>query len=72
MAVLGNHKLIKRTKKESTVMPKITAAQKKKLTKEISDKAYELYENRGRIDGFNEQDWFEAQKFVYAKYGIEK
>ena len=30
----------------------------------IARAAYELYERRGRIDGFDQQDWFEAERIV--------
>lgn len=30
----------------------------------IEKKAYELYERRGRLDGHDLDDWFEAQKIV--------
>ena len=28
---------------------------------QIRKRAYELYEQRGRVDGFDEQDWFTAE-----------
>ena len=27
----------------------------------IAHRAYELYEQRGRVDGFDAQDWFQAE-----------
>ena len=34
------------------------------LKKEIQKKAYELYEQRGCIDGYDLEDWLEAERFV--------
>ena len=31
---------------------------------EIARADYELYERRGRTDGFDQQDWFEAERIV--------
>jgi hypothetical protein len=28
---------------------------------DVRQRAYELYEQRGRLEGFHEQDWFEAE-----------
>ena len=33
---------------------------------EIRQRAYELYELRGRQDGFSEQDWLEAEQQILA------
>ncbi len=33
---------------------------------EIQKKAYELYEKRGRIDGYDLEDWLQAEKLVKA------
>lgn len=30
----------------------------------VEKKAYELYENRGRADGCDLEDWFQAEKLV--------
>jgi hypothetical protein len=43
-------------------------AQREKIEK----RAYELYEQRGRKDGFHEQDWIEAENEVRVKSGINK
>lgn len=36
---------------------------------EIRLRAYELYEQRGRRDGFAEEDWLDAEKEILARYG---
>lgn len=33
----------------------------------VEEKAYELYETRGRQDGNDWKDWFDAQKIVEAE-----
>ncbi len=33
---------------------------------EIRQRAYELYELRGRLDGFSEQNWLEAEQELLA------
>ena len=34
---------------------------------QICQRAYELYESRGRQDGFSEQNWFEAEQELLAR-----
>jgi len=34
---------------------------------QICRRAYELYESRGRQDGFSEQNWFEAEQELLAR-----
>ena len=34
---------------------------------QIRQRAYELYESRGRQDGFSEQNWFEAEQELLAR-----
>ena len=34
---------------------------------QIRQRAYELYELRGRQDGFSEQNWFEAEQELFAR-----
>jgi DUF2934 family protein len=34
---------------------------------QIRQRAYELYELRGRQDGFSEQNWFEAEQELLAR-----
>lgn len=37
------------------------------LQDQIRTRAYEIYEHRGRHDGFAEQDWLEAEAEIMAK-----
>ena len=34
---------------------------------EVRRRAYELYESRGRLDGFHEQDWYTAEQEVRGR-----
>jgi len=43
----------------------------KQIDEKIAQKAYELYENRGRVDGFAQEDWAQARKIVLAKLDAE-
>ncbi|HEY6253824.1 MAG TPA: DUF2934 domain-containing protein [Candidatus Angelobacter sp.] len=38
------------------------------IQEEIRLRAYELYESRGRLDGFQEEDWMRAETEILAKY----
>jgi hypothetical protein len=38
------------------------------LEKEVQVRAYELYEQRGKGDGFALQDWLEAEAEVLARF----
>ena len=40
------------------------------LEEEIRRRAYELYELRGREDGFAEEDWTRAEREVLARRGL--
>ena len=42
------------------------------LEEQIRQRAYELYEERGRQDGFQQEDWSRAEAEVLAKYRQEK
>lgn len=37
----------------------------------IAEKAYQLYERRGRISGQEVQDWLEAERVVMAELGSQ-
>ena len=39
------------------------------LNERIAQKAYELYLKKGQIDGYDVQDWLEAEKLVMAEMG---
>jgi hypothetical protein len=40
------------------------------LRRRISEKAYELYERRGRTEGHDVDDWLEAERAVRAELSI--
>jgi len=42
---------------------------REKMIEMIQEKAYELYERRGRISGHEWEDWFEAEKMVKRELG---
>ena len=65
MAVKQNH--TSTTSKIEDVIPKRKSLTQEQLNEKIAKKAYELYENRGRISGFAEKDWLQAQKIVLAE-----
>ena len=39
------------------------------LESEIRARAYELYEQRGYIDGRSDEDWLQAEREVLARHG---
>lgn len=41
-------------------------------TQEVAEVAYVLYVQRGRIDGYDRQDWFEAEKIVQKRLRSKK
>jgi Protein of unknown function (DUF2934) len=60
---------VRRTK--ATATPKATAGKRETLTPEerheqISRRAYELYEQRGRHDGNDLRDWLQAEAEIEA------
>jgi hypothetical protein len=46
-----------------------TSFRDRALSERIAQKAYELYLKRGQIDGYDVQDWLEAEKLVMAEMG---
>ena len=42
------------------------------LQEQIRARAYELYEARGRQEGFHDQDWAQAESEVLSRYQREK
>jgi len=51
----------------------ITAEEKKKagsadVESEIRRRAYELYEQRGYIEGYEKEDWLVAEREIMARY----
>lgn len=49
--------------------PMPVSASSGNLEEEIRRRAYELYELRGREDGFAEEDWTRAEREVLARRG---
>lgn len=43
-----------------------------KIEEEIRVRAYELFEQRGRLEGFQDEDWARAEAEVMAKYRRDK
>ncbi len=43
-----------------------------KIEEEIRIRAYELFEQRGRQQGFHDEDWAQAEAEVLAKYRRDK
>lgn len=42
------------------------------VEEEIRIRAYELFEQRGRLEGFHDEDWARAEAEVLAKYRRDK
>ena len=43
-----------------------------RIQEEIRIRAYELFEQRGRLEGFHDEDWARAEAEVLAKYRRDK
>lgn len=52
--------------------PSTIAQLEPELQEEIRRRAYELYEERGRQDGFHQDDWKRAETEVLSRYQREK
>ncbi len=50
--------------------PMSAATASANLEEEIQRRAYELYELRGREDGFAEEDWIRAEREVQDRRGL--
>ncbi len=37
-------------------------------TVEVAQVAYELFVRRGRLDGYDQQDWFEAERILRQRH----
>jgi hypothetical protein len=44
-----------------------TQAQPADLQQQILKRAYELFEERGHVDGYADQDWLKAEEEILAK-----
>lgn len=60
-----------KTKSKSEIRRRKNATQatisEQELRERIAQKAYELYEKRGRTDGCDVEDWLEAERLVLAQ-----
>jgi Protein of unknown function (DUF2934) len=52
--------------------PSYAKADLGELQEQIRARAYELYEARGRQEGFHDQDWAQAEAEVLSRYQREK
>lgn len=52
--------------------PSFAKADLGELHEQIRARAYELYEARGRQEGFHDQDWAQAEAEVLSRYHREK
>ena len=43
-----------------------------RIEEEIRIRAYELFEQRGRQEGFHDEDWSRAEAEIMAKYRRDK
>ena len=55
----------------SSVQPSTTTVHPS-MEEEIRRRAYELYEERGRLHGFEQEDWARAEAEIRSKYQQEK
>ena len=39
------------------------------LLERIQQRAYELYEERGQVDGYHDEDWARAEKEILQQFG---
>jgi hypothetical protein len=57
-----------RKKKAATAVPVLNGEE---LRHRIEKKAYERYLDRGQLDGYDLDDWLEAEQLVLAELGDE-
>src|SRR5436305_916163 len=55
----------------SSIQPSTTTVHPS-MEEEIRRRAYELYEERGRLHGFEQEDWARAEAEIRSKYQQEK
>ena len=56
-----NSSLFKNVLRQS---PSPNGQDREEVREKIEKRAYELYEERGRQDGYDLEDWYKAEKFV--------
>lgn len=64
--------VLPRAKQASTRQPNAKPVPAKKQAaavdlQEVARVAYALYEKRGRLDGYDKRDWFEAERLVVER-----
>lgn len=59
---------IKKVKKETSARKSIKDLKSGELFSLIEKKAYEIFERRGYSHGQDQNDWYEAEKFVKANF----
>ena len=52
---------------KNTAMGIKKASDSPEILEKIQKKAYELYEKRGCVDGYDLEDWIEAERLVMAE-----
>ena len=55
-----------------TFQPEHRSSGDQRIQEEIRIRAYELFEQRGRLDGFDQEDWARAEAEVLARFQKEK
>lgn len=74
MAVLNGYR-------SASLKPKKTASQRKsskaivtddQLEEQVAEQAFQIFESRGRVHGFDKEDWFQAKSLVNAKNGLSE
>jgi len=59
---------MKTGKKSRAAVPALNGEE---LHERITKKAYERYLDRGQLDGYDLEDWLEAERLVLAELGTE-
>jgi len=57
-----------RRKQAATIAPTLDGEE---LRHQIAKKAYERYLDRGQLDGYDLDDWLEAEQLILAELGAE-
>jgi hypothetical protein len=55
-----------------TFQPEHRSLGDQRIQEEIRIRAYELFEQRGRLEGFHHEDWARAEAEILAKYRRDK
>ena len=64
--IFGNGKIVTAEIPSAQSKPAAKKILRKPTAREIERKAYELYANRGFVDGYDLQDWYEAERQLTA------